>query len=83
MLEFNRMTAPDPWTITVFVDSENGSRLSLPSMVRAPFTVMGTSSATGWGFAVESPGGPAVSESFVVGGMACTPVKRNFAVCPL
>ena len=52
----------DPRTITVFVDSENGSRLSLPSMVRAPFTVMGTSSATGWGFAVESPGGPADPE---------------------
>src|SRR5579864_3225107 len=43
------MTAPLPKTRTVLVVSENGSRLSLPSTVRAPLTVTGTSSATGCG----------------------------------
>src|SRR5580658_2858189 len=60
--EPSRITAPLPKTRTVFVVSENGSRLSLPSIVRAPLTVTGTSSATGCGLlpvAVSSWRGPA------------------------
>jgi hypothetical protein len=52
--DVNRITAPDPKTITVFVDSEKGSRLSLPSTVRTPFTVMGISSATGCALTADS-----------------------------
>lgn len=80
------MTAPEPYTITVLVVSEKGSRLSLPSMVRTPFTLMGTSSATGCGFAADSLGDAVaeperpeaspfavnVPESFVTGAMTCT-----------
>jgi len=36
------MTAPLPKTRTVLVVSEKGSRLSLPSTVRAPLIVTGT-----------------------------------------
>ena len=60
------MTAPLPKTRTVFVVSENGSRLSLPSTVRAPLTVTGTSSATGCGLlpvAVSSGRGLAATEA--------------------
>src|SRR5580765_1454099 len=50
------MTAPLPKINTVLVLSENGSRLSLPPTARAPFTVTGTSRATGCGrAAVSSP----------------------------
>jgi len=52
--EDKRTTAPCPNIKTVFVDSEKGSRFSLPATVRAPFTVTGTSSATGWVRDVES-----------------------------
>ncbi len=37
------------------VVSENGSRLSLPSTARAPFTVTGTSSATGCALLLSVP----------------------------
>jgi hypothetical protein len=47
--EDKRTTAPCPNIKTVFVDSEKGSRLSLPATARAPFTVTPTSRATGWG----------------------------------
>src|SRR5580658_7324790 len=62
--EPSRITAPLPKTRTVFVVSENGSRLSLPSIVRAPLTVTGTSRATGCGLlpvAVSSWRGPAAT----------------------
>jgi hypothetical protein len=75
--EVSRITAPDPKTITVFVDSEKGSRLSLPSAVRAPLTVMGISSATGCALIVDSmdadperaglSGAVSVSEPLVMG----------------
>jgi len=64
--------------MTVLVVSEKGSRLSLLSMVRAPFTVIGTSNATGCGFTAESFGtaelvvsgvAPKVSESLMIGGI--------------
>lgn len=45
-----------PKTSTVLVDSEKGSRLSLPSTVRAPFTVTGSSRATGCGREAVSSG---------------------------
>src|ERR1700731_4183287 len=68
--EDRRTTAPCPNIKTVFVDSEKGSRLSLPATARAPFTVTGSSSATGWGrgdsvdgTAVEPPTGRAVAFS--------------------
>src|SRR2546429_9731142 len=78
------MTAPLPITRTVLVVSEKGSRLSLPSTVRAPLTVTGTSSATGCCLTAVSPGnvefgagpcagsGPAaeISFSLAVGGIA-------------
>ncbi len=48
-METRRTTAPLPKIKTVLVDSEKGSRLSLPATVRAPFTVTATSSATGCG----------------------------------
>jgi hypothetical protein len=65
------ITAPLPKTSTVCVVSENGSRLALPSMVRAPFTVTGISTAAGCGLAPV----PAVdceesSGSFAIGAMA-------------
>ena len=91
MLEVSLMTAPDPKTMTVLVDSEKGSRLSLPSAVRAPLTVIGISSATGCCLVPESLGDAAdperavlseavvgVSESLVIGGMACTPLSVIF-----
>ena len=94
-VEFNRMTAPEPKTITVFVDSEKGSRLSLPSIVRAPFTVIGISSATGCCFIAESPGAAAaeplrvvsrvvvtVSESLMMGGISCTSAKQILRRAP-
>src|SRR5437762_4563166 len=92
MLEVSLMTAPDPKTITVFVDSEKGSRLSLPSAVRAPFTRIGISSATGCALTGDSADdGPAdperagavrVSESLVMGAISCTSAKQNFAARP-
>lgn len=45
-----------PKTSTVLVDSEKGSRLSLPSTVRAPFTVTASSRATGCGREADSSG---------------------------
>jgi len=51
----SRITAPFASTSTVLVASENGSRLSLPSTVRAPFTVTGTSSATGCALVTSAP----------------------------
>src|SRR5580700_9829488 len=60
--EARRMTAPLPKTRTVFVVSEKGSRLSLPSTVRAPLTETGTSRATGCGLAAVSAGTEAVEE---------------------
>jgi hypothetical protein len=50
------MTAPEPKIKTLLVVSEKGSRLSLPSTVRAPLTVTGTSRATGCGLAAVSVG---------------------------
>ena len=58
------MTAPWPKINTVFVDSENGSRLSEPSTVRAPFTVTGTSKATGWAGLVAGAAGGVVAAEF-------------------
>src|SRR5215472_13460605 len=88
------MTAPLPWTITVLVASEKGSRLSLPSTARAPFTVMGTSSATGCGLVAElfkaaEPGRTLVSEvssvsgSLTIGDIERPPVKQNLRFAPL
>jgi hypothetical protein len=51
-----RITAPWPKTKTVADFSEKGSRLSEPSTVRAPLTVTGISSATGFGRAGASGG---------------------------
>src|SRR5262249_49762377 len=48
--ELKRITAPEPNTSTVCVVSENGSRLSLPSTVRTPFTLTEISRATGCTF---------------------------------
>ncbi len=90
------MTAPAPNTRTVLVVSEKGSRLSLPSMVRAPFTVTGISSATGCCFAAESldaacvdPGrteasgvAVSVSESFVMEGMTGTLARSRIFLRP-
>src|SRR5580700_7872755 len=78
--EPSRMTAPLPKTRTVFVLSENGSRLSLPSTVRAPLTVTGTSSATGCGrlaVAVSSWRGTGAAETAVAvsGGAVRTAVS--------
>src|ERR1700731_4832103 len=68
--EDKRTTAPCPKIKTVFVDSEKGSRLSLPATVRAPFTVTATSSATGWGRAVTFSGMDVnISFSFAAGDM--------------
>jgi hypothetical protein len=58
--EDKRTTAPCPKIKTVLVDSENGSRLSLPATVRAPFTVTETSNATGCGRDDVSLAGAAV-----------------------
>jgi len=90
------MTAPAPNTRTVLVVSEKGSRLSLPSMVRAPLTVTGISSATGCCFAAESldavcvdPGRAetsvvpvSVSESFVMEGMTGTLAQSRILLRP-
>ena len=54
-MDTRRTTAPLPKIKTVLVDSEKGSRLSLPATVRAPFTVTATSSATGCGRDEVSP----------------------------
>src|SRR5437660_11580255 len=54
-----RSTAPCPKTSTVCERSEKGSRLSEPSTDREPFTVTGTSSATGCGRAGALPAGAA------------------------
>src|ERR1700730_6069089 len=75
------MTAPLPKTSTVFVVSEKGSRLSVPSTARAPLTVTGTSSATGCGrlaVAVSSKGdaGAAEDREAVSGGT----VKTSFSL---
>src|SRR5947207_13749001 len=88
------MTAPLPMTGTGLVVSEKGSRLSLPSTVRAPLTVTGTSSATGCCLMAVSPGSVEVgagrwavsgfaakiSFSLTVGGIACTLTKDIFFV---
>ena len=90
------MTAPAPKTRTVLVDSEKGSRLLLPSMVRAPFTVTGTSTATACCLgadSAEATGAEAerdtvsgiaveVSDSLMIGGMARTPAKQDFCCWP-
>ena len=87
------MTAPLPKIKTVFVDSEKGSRLSLPSRARAPLTVTGTSSATGCCLMAESPEpdvaradpsglGAKFSASFAIGGMAGTLAKLDFRTRP-
>ena len=85
------MTAPLPKIRTVLVVSEKGSRLSLPSTERAPFTVTETSNATGCCFAesleetgadpgraADSGGIVMVSWSFVMGGMRRTLAKKDF-----
>jgi len=91
------MTAPLPNMRTVLVLSEKGSRLSLPSMARAPFTLTGTSSATGCCFAAVSPGKVAgdagrcpisglegeISFSLTIGDMAGTLAKKTFQTCPV
>src|SRR5882724_11762614 len=88
------MTAPLPNIKTVFVASEKGSRLALPSTVRAPFTETGTSSATGCCLMALSEGagalaegraadsGLAVTVSFplAMGAMKFSLVKEDFAV---
>src|SRR6266850_656932 len=95
--EERRMTAPLPITRTVLVVSEKGSRLSLPSTVRAPLTVTGTSSATGCCLMAVSPGSAEVgagrwvvssfaakfSFSLTVGGIACTLTKDDFLSRPV
>src|SRR6266850_936282 len=95
--EVRRMTAPLPKTRTVLVVSEKGSRLSLPSTVRAPLIVTGTSSATGCclmaislGNVVADAGRCAVSGladkvsfSLAVGGIACTLAKGDFLGRPV
>src|SRR6266850_3637982 len=94
--EERRMTAPLPKTRTVLVVSEKGSRLSLPSTVRAPLIVTGTSSATGCCLMAESPGSAEIgagtcaasgfateiSFSLAVGDIACTLAKNNFLSRP-
>src|SRR5207302_4075141 len=91
------MTAPLPMTRTVLVVSEKGSRLSLPSTVRAPLTVTGTSSATGCCLMAVSPGcvevgagrwavsgfAAKISFSLTVGGIACTLTKDDFLCRPV
>src|SRR5712692_4214299 len=92
------MTAPCENTNTVFVVSEKGSRFSLPSTVRAPFTVTDTSSATGCGllgaasgrvdvprgFAVTVPGVAAITpDSLTIGGMRRSLTKQNFRSGPI
>ncbi len=91
------MTAPVPKISTVLVDSEKGSRLSLPSTARAPLIVTGTSSATGCCLIAESPGSVGTGEgrctvsglevefsfSLTIGGMACTLAQKNFRSRPV
>ena len=60
-----------------------GSRLSLPSTVRAPFTVTGTSNATGCAFPAVVPVGEwafdvTASRSLAVGGIAHSLAKLKF-----
>src|SRR5258708_11044888 len=95
--EARRMTAPVPKISTVLVDSEKGSRLSLPSTARAPLIVTGTSSATGCCLIAESPGSVGTGEgrctvsglevefsfSLTIGGMACTLAQKNFRSRPV
>src|SRR6266850_1589563 len=92
--EARRMTAPLPKIRTVFVASENGSRLALPSTVRAPFTETGTSSATGCcltalsegtgtlaeGRTADSGVAASVSFSLAMGAMKFSLAKEDFAV---
>jgi hypothetical protein len=61
-----RMTAPCGKTRTVCVFSENGSRLSEPSTLRAPFTVTGISRGTGCGRVIVSLGDLEAGEAGVV-----------------
>src|SRR6266850_4551565 len=87
--EARRMTAPLPKIRTVFVASEKGSRLALPSTLRAPFTETGTSSATGccltpWSDGTGTPAdsGAAARRSFslAMGAMKFSLAKEDFAV---
>src|SRR5260370_41064266 len=80
----------------VVVDSEKGSRLSLPSAARAPLTGTGTSNATGCCLMAVSPVEMEVDEGFcdgyglavemslslTVGGMGCTLARLDFRTYP-
>src|SRR5579859_58017 len=71
-----RSTAPWPKTSTVCERSEKGSRLSEPSMERAPFTVTGTSSATGCGRA----GAPAEGAAGIPGAVGAAAFSGYFTM---
>src|SRR5258707_14772704 len=81
------MTAPLPKIRTVFVASEKGSRLALPSTVRAPFTETGTSSATGCCLTALSEGAGALAEGRAadsgVAGTRCFLLARGDLQCSL